>query len=512
MAVMSIIDRMPDVSPEVLAYLSLFVILTLAVRRYLAPKPSAPLLNPRRFYEFSDDGPVSRILTTTRQTIEEWFSKHPATPMRLICDLGEITILPPSMADSIKKDSRLSFIKASNDSAFHISIPGFEPFREGGMHEAALVKNVVHGYLKKELNRVTLPLAQETYMAIEDYIGSSKDWHKVPLRDTMLPLITRISSRVLLGEDLCRNEEWIRIASEYSVTSTDMAARLRRWPQYLRYIVSLLSPQCRVLRKQVSDSHAFIDPILQRRRSEEKGTVYNDSLEWFEKTAKAPYDPADTQLFLTAVSIHTTVDLLCQALADICAHPEIIGPLQDEIREVIKEEGWNTKALYKMKLHDSALKETQRLKPVQIASMVREALEDITLEDGTFIPKGHQLAVSCHNMRDEKIYPNPDQWDGYRFFREREQADAAREDKIQLSSTSVEHMGFGYGEHACPGRFFAAKEVKIVMMYLLLNYEWRIPEGTKPEPVKCCTIWVTDPTFALEARKKGDDPALKLSY
>ncbi|GKU10186.1 unnamed protein product, partial [Fusarium langsethiae] len=244
-------------------------------------------------------------------------------------------------------------------------------------------------------------------------------------------------------------------------------------------------------------SHSLIDPILERRRSEEKGTVYNDSLEWFEKAAKAAYDPADTQLFLTAVSIHTTVDLLSQALEDICAHPEIIGPLQDEIRSVIKEEGWNTKAWYKMKLLDSALKETQRLKPVQIASMMREALVDITLEDGTFIPKGHQLAVSCHNMRDDRIYPNASEWDGYRFYRERQEADAA-EDKIQLSSTSVEHMGFGYGEHACPGRFFAAKEVKIVMMYLLLNYEWRIP---------------ADPTFELEVRKKAsEDPALELAY
>lgn len=94
----------------------LLAILVMSVRRILAPKPSAPLLNPRRFYEFSDDGPVSRILNTTRKTIEDWFDKNPETPMRLICDLGEITVLPPSMADEIKKDSRLSFIKASNDS------------------------------------------------------------------------------------------------------------------------------------------------------------------------------------------------------------------------------------------------------------------------------------------------------------------------------------------------------------------------------------------------------------
>ena len=110
------LDIVSNMSTPAYALFFIFAILALTVRRIFAPKPSAPLLNPRRFYEFSDNGPVSRILNTTRETIEEWFAKNPETPMRLICDLGEVTVLPPSMADEIKKDSRLSFIKASNDS------------------------------------------------------------------------------------------------------------------------------------------------------------------------------------------------------------------------------------------------------------------------------------------------------------------------------------------------------------------------------------------------------------
>lgn len=33
------------------------------------------------------------------------------------------------------------------------------------------------------------------------------DWHEIPLRETILHAIARISSRVFLGEELCRNEE-----------------------------------------------------------------------------------------------------------------------------------------------------------------------------------------------------------------------------------------------------------------------------------------------------------------
>ena len=48
-------------------------------------------------------------------------------------------------------------MQLNNQQAFHISIPGFEPYREGGKHEAALVKNVVHGHLKKTLSKSPIP-------------------------------------------------------------------------------------------------------------------------------------------------------------------------------------------------------------------------------------------------------------------------------------------------------------------------------------------------------------------
>nr|AEB26537.1 trichothecene C-8 hydroxylase cytochrome P450 monooxygenase [Fusarium sporotrichioides] len=513
-SMMSLINSMEDFRFDMLIYFLCFVILGRAVQWFLRPKPNAPLLNPRRFFEFSDSRAVSEILYSTRQVLEDWFSKYPTKPMRIIADLGQITILPPSMADEIKNDPRLSFIKASTESAFHITIPGFEPFREGAKNEAALIKNVLHKHLNKTLNHITTPLAEETCLAVQEYFGSDQGWHRVPLRDTLVPLVTRISTRIFLGQDLCRNQEWLRIAASYSSTSAEVANHLRRWPKPLRYLVSLLSPECQNLAKQVRNARALINPILERRRVEEgqeKGTSYNDSLEWFERYAREAYDPAATQLFLSVVSIHTTTDLLCQALEDISSHPEIINPLQHEIRQVLKEEGWNTKALYKMKLLDSVLKESQRLKPVQHATMLRLALEDITLEDGTFIPKGHQISVSCHAMRDNEIYENASSWDGYRYYRQREQS--ANEHKAQLSSTSPDHMGFGYGIHVCPGRFFAANEVKVIMIYLLLQYEWRTPPGSEPKPLSWCTTWATDPTFELEVRRKGsDDIPVELSH
>lgn len=42
----------------------------------------------------------------------------------------------------------------------------------------------------------------------------------------------------------------------------------------------------------------------------------------------------------------------------------------------------------------------------------------------------------------------------------REQAET--ETEALLVTTSPNHLAFGHGKHACPGRFFAATEIKII--------------------------------------------------
>ena len=42
---------------------------------------------------------------------------------------------------------------------------------------------------------------------------------------------------------------------------------------------------------------------------------------------------------------------------------------------------------------------------------------------------------------------------------------------------------FGYGKHSCPGRFFASNEIKVIVIHMLLKYDWeftdqgRLPNG-----------------------------------
>lgn len=204
------------------------------------------------------------------------------------------------------------------------------------------------------------------------------EWHEVALRDTILRVVARISSRVFLGEQLCRNEEWLRVTREYTVTVFNAAQDLRMYPSFLRPIVCRFLPGCKEAKAQVAKAREVIAPVLKSRQAMKKKaadageryTESNDAIDWFEELSDGKnYDPAMTQLGLSFAAIHTTTDLLTQTLIDIAAHPEIKEALREEMVRILQTDGWAKTAFYKMKLLDSTIKESQRLKPISMSKL-----------------------------------------------------------------------------------------------------------------------------------------------
>lgn len=68
-------------------------------------------------------------------------------------------------------------------------------------------------------------------------------------------------------------------------------------------------------------------------------------------------------------AIHTTTDLTEQCLINLAENPQCIQPIRDEIVEVLRADGWQKASLYKLKKLDSAIKESQRLKPSSIGTI-----------------------------------------------------------------------------------------------------------------------------------------------
>lgn len=119
--------------------------------------------------------------------------------------------------------------------------------------------------------------------------------------------------------------------------------------------------------------------------------------------------------------------------------------------------------------------------PVLPASMRRIAEAPVKLSDGTVIPKGAFTWVTLDAYRNPDIYANPKEYNPRRFLDLRNQP--GQENKWQLVSTTADHLGFGHGEHSCPGRFFASNEVKIALVHLLMKYDWKLADGQRPGDV-----------------------------
>lgn len=152
-----------------------------------------------------------------------------------------------------------------------------------------------------------------------------------------------------------------------------------------------------------------------------------------------------------------------------------------------------------MKKLDSVLRESLRVSGVNVGlsilsfcsdyrqisyrfltgTVLKKATVSHSLSDGTYLPKGTWVmapASAIHHSDDS--YDNAMTFDGFRFSQMREQLGS--EAKHQAISTTDDYLAFGHGRHACPGRFFAANELKILLAYIVCNYEVKSVDGKRP--------------------------------
>ncbi|TGJ80857.1 hypothetical protein E0Z10_g7926 [Xylaria hypoxylon] len=459
-----------------------------------------PVINPPKLFDFTGRLSKDDFLQRSYAMVHGDSRGSSHRPYTVYSDVGPVILLSPRFADEIKNNPHLDFLKnIGND--FHSSIPGFQTFKADTT--SRIVAQVAKKQLTKSLNKITKPLSKETAFSLHTILGDSLEWKEYNLPTVNLPLVARISSLVFLGERLCRDDDWLQITSQLPVDLFMAAYKLRMYPKFLRPLVHWFLPECQLIRRELAQANALIEPVIKQRQEEKRKALeeglsvptYDDAIDWAEEESKqVKYEPAKCQVALSVAAIHTTTDLLSQTILELLAHPELIQPLRDEVIEVLRIHGWTKAGLYNLKLMDSILKETQRTKPIQMIAMSRLADADIHLSDGTVIPKGGKCAIANTSRLDGDFYDDPQKFDGYRFLNMR--SDPGKEQSAQFVTTGVHSLGFGHGTHACPGRFFAANEVKVALSHLILKYDLELAQGTKSE----VTRHGFDLSFNREAR------------
>ncbi|KAL2842975.1 cytochrome P450 [Aspergillus pseudodeflectus] len=489
--------------PGLLLLFSVTVILFYPLRN----KSDLPLINPGQGRIGILRGYRSRktFAAELPRLVTEGLSK--ASAFRIAAPDGVNIVLAPRYAHEIAEHPDLNPGPIAGDE-FNCHIDGFEVFAQLGTSD--VIAESVRTRLTRQLTKLTPLLTTETSVLLQSQWKDAPTWVEVSPHETALFILSRLSSLVFVGDDLGHNPDWVHILTSYNTEAFAAAQELNLWPQILRPLVAHLKPSCRQLRRYIRDARALLVPVIeQRRHAQSQGDrrEYNDAIEWLDETSRSagqPYDPLLSQMLLAIGSFHTSSDLLGQVLLDLCGRRDwevLVRELRKEIISSLQGAGWDKIALNNLKLMDSVLKESQRLKPASTVTMGRYASREITLSDGTTIPKGSTVFIANVAMRDPEIYPDPDAFIPDRFTTRREKGDSS----AYLVAASPEHIGFGLGRHACPGRFFAANEVKIVLSHMLLKYDIKFPDNGAAAPSTSGIFLETNPDARICVRRRQEE-------
>lgn len=108
----------------------------------------------------------------------------------------------------------------------------------------------------------------------------------------------------------------------------------------------------------------------------------------------------------------------------------------------------------------------------------RKVLKPITLKDGSYLPAGCTITNNGYAITHDQTYlksgSDSNKFDGLRYYNMSQAVTGANDGKHQFVSVNQGSLMFGYGRHACPGRFFAGNEIKLILVKMLAHYDLKL--------------------------------------
>ncbi|KAJ5041685.1 uncharacterized protein L3040_005257 [Drepanopeziza brunnea f. sp. 'multigermtubi'] len=459
----------------------------------------------------ADDGLFSnaranfRSLFHTRELVQEGYYKYSKNNLPFVLPnitTGPEVILPMSQMDWLlqQPDTVLSQTEV-NRQFLQADWTMLHPkIIQDGIHA-----DVIKREMTKFLGDFTEDVEEEIDYAFRTLWGTdTKNWVQVSAYHTMLDVIARVSNRVLVGLPLCRDEEYLDSSKSFARFVVVQAAAISQCPNFLRCIVAPLLNIFDTIR--YSKSVKYHVPIIEHRKSgpSDDENKKNDYIQWSIDHSFRKNNPSEraTDLIskrlsvLQFAAIHSSAITLTNLLIDLASSARIsdyLSIIRNEVTaELAAENGvWSKAVLARMVATDSTIRETLRLWAFVSRGLLKEVVKQggVTLPTGEHLPKGTK--VGYHNYpihHDADFYPDPMAFDPLRFC-SRGEADEAADGKlpaeaakknIPLVRTSSAFMAFSHGKDACPGRFFASQQLKLVVAYIALNYDIE-PLASRPD-------------------------------
>ncbi|KAI1077293.1 cytochrome P450 [Whalleya microplaca] len=442
---------------------------------------------------------IAKSVVAMQETMREGYEKFSKydKPFALptMSTGGAVLVLPPSMLHLLRKPrDEISGYNALIDNAQFRYLMTDKDVWDNVIHFDIVRKDLA----EKNMGPIAGIMAEEWDLAFHSCWGHSKDGVSVNAWDSMVRIVAHAALRVMVGLPGCRNQEYLNQSIKYANAVLADGVLISCLPPSVRPVLGrILSMRARYHQRKLLK---ILVPIVEEKMRQCDGKEGRDAspgdvIQWLIRVAKN-HGPGQmvaekialrilalTPMFVFAngwVFAHAVLDIHCSQGGD-----DVIETLEAECRRVSAEYGGLSSKGAVDALHgvDSAVRESMRLNDVMIYLLPFDVISGgaIELGQGLRITPGSDVRsvypVQMVHM-DPDVYQSPERFDPFRLSRGFDPSNPNRclpgATRESMTTVSTSFLPFGYGRHACPGRWFAAQMVKQALAYVLLNYDVQI--------------------------------------
>lgn len=375
---------------------------------------------------------------------------------------------------------------------------------------------LVKTQMSKVLETLCQAMNEELGVAFDECFGTDAEtWRKIDLLAVVRRVVAQAASRFTVGLPLCRDvgylDECLKVVDSLVVNAGVAGGA----PHILKPVLARLSGL--PARLGIRKLKEYLAPLYEERVQMMNTSGWDEPQDHFQMMLRhaqkeRPHELQDFDLLtkrLTVAnfgSMHQTAIGVTNMLLNILGSDvefNTISTLRGEVSEILgsdRTQGWTKAKVAKLIKADSVSRETLRLNSFGNRALFRKVLVDgVVTDQGVALPKGTLFSFLTYPAHtDEDNYEDATKYDPWRFSRERGSAvdgegGESKGAALWFVTTGPDYLPFSHGRHACPGRFLVDFELKMIISYVLMNYDIKFPEvygGKRPE-----NQWVTEALF-----------------
>ncbi|KAK4692869.1 hypothetical protein P7C71_g4417, partial [Lecanoromycetidae sp. Uapishka_2] len=373
----------------------------------------------------------------------------------------------------------------------------------------AFTEKVIGRCLTRNLDYIQGDVYAEIKSSVSDIFGTSTtSWRFIDAQQSMAQIADRTATRAMFGLTLCRDQAYLLHLSRFKILMGVGTLVIGQLPPLIRPAVGYLinAPLTYYKWKVMRTLIPLIESQMREfKRRERDGTVQEEGSDFLTQSIRVAMTSKSfaTLSSLGIVCLNVMLDILSTAPA-----LKIYETIRAEALQVFASEAsWtDPAALQNLKLPASAVRESLRKNPIIVRGLLREVMpqDGVLLPDGSHIAKGTWIGVPTQAIHmDERFYTNPDSYDPFRFAREQEAKDPAGKERFDATQPTDTFLGFSYGRHSCPGRWFANQILKLLIAYITVHYDIE-PFDKRPEGMVFGDTNIPSLSAKLKVRRRED--------